>query len=742
MPPTSESDRGPRLRVQRLRKQLIEPLFAVIPEASNLNLPPLIVRNRRERAKQRLAVALSSLGTDEVPGPLRDELEGLVMSWARRHFDDGFADVEAFEIQCAEEGDVVVAEVPQAMDTTQDMVEWSYRQVVLDRHGTLEIHGLPAGEPAIMRLDLGFAPLYLMGDSPPRTLRVGDMAVQVAPREPAAEVLQQHEHVLLVGGAGSGKTTLVNFLAARSASAGLRAGAGWRAEPVPFVVPVRALDKPRLDEDTIAWLSGCERSFVDQVLGKRRAHVLIDGLDEATGEAGARLMRAIGEFAQRHPGNRLLLTSRPLAPPARLAPPLPSFAERRLLPLGPEDVEGFVDRWYALVMPPADPAAQEALRAATAPLKAFLRQSRPAARLAETPLLCATLCIAYHGHGQRLPAGRGALYELCAGVLHDERQHARSPEPALREAKLRWRLLADLAAFMHRAHVTDLPAAWAVRRFAAQLPAMGRGAGEAARLLERMTARSHLLQHRRGDHLAFAHPIFQEYLTALHYVSVGRPDALLASLPDPFWQDVIVLGSALRGLDAGRLLRGLLDADPAGAGAGTLLAARCLDAVGEAAPALREEVEQRIARLLPITTEEGVRQVVAFGEAAAAVLLRALQGQSGPERAALVAALGELRHEPAAGHLLPLLAEGQPTPLALTLTLPGGAQATLPAGAELARVAALALLCLADSSRGAEAGMRRALSAAAVHPAAIDTLRGLGAQDVSPPIARVLGALL
>jgi hypothetical protein len=87
--------------------------------ASNY-VPAVVFENRRRRAQERIQDALASRGSDAVSPALEREIRQLVRGWARQSFADGFKEVEEFEIRCAREHDLVMA---QASGNTEEILK-------------------------------------------------------------------------------------------------------------------------------------------------------------------------------------------------------------------------------------------------------------------------------------------------------------------------------------------------------------------------------------------------------------------------------------------------------------------------------------------------------------------------------------------------------------------------------------------------------------------------------------------
>ncbi|MCP5116261.1 MAG: hypothetical protein GY953_35990, partial [bacterium] len=179
------------------------------------SVPEVVLENRRKRAEIRPLDALVTRGSPNLPRDLTKEATTLVRDWAKASFVDGFQPVDEFEIQCARDHDLVVAEESGDVERVLDVLERDYRRDIEEQYGSIELSGIQVSHRVYERLEEVFVPLHL--EPIPIFDKDQAAALLVRPRQPFSEVLRDHRHVLIIGSPGSGKSTLVAYLASRCA---------------------------------------------------------------------------------------------------------------------------------------------------------------------------------------------------------------------------------------------------------------------------------------------------------------------------------------------------------------------------------------------------------------------------------------------------------------------------------------------------------------------------------------------
>ncbi|WP_399887037.1 NACHT domain-containing protein [Streptomyces sp. BBFR51] len=498
---------------------------------------------------------------------------------------------------------------PDARDTA---FERRYLPYVAEQHNRVTIYGIDLRDsPDRWPLEVAYLSLEATGDEEPAALPVEYTEPERTVRLPAEDALLTHERVLLRGDAGSGKTTLVQWLAVTAARDGDR---------IPYVLPLRTLIRAGALPSPAAFLTavGCPltpaEGWAERVLSAGRGLVLVDGLDEIPAADRHRTRDWLLALIRAFPGNRWLLTSRPSAVrPDWLA--AEGFRELALTPMRQADVATFVRRWHAAARAPEYEAR----------LLDALRTKRDLARLATNPLMCGLICALHRERRGYLPTGRKELYDAALTMLLARRDRERGMETVELSEEAQLELLQRLAYALVLSGRTEMEVETAEGIVERSLPsvASAAGQGDAATVLRALVLRSGLLRQPGEGVLHFVHRTFQDYLGARYAVEEGHLDVLAGHAGDTQWEDVIRMAVAhARPGERAMLLRRLLAENEPRL---TLLALACLEHATALDPAVRTEVEARAGALIPPGSTEEAKVLAEAGP----LVLELLPGPEG-----------------------------------------------------------------------------------------------------------------
>ncbi|MYY84730.1 MULTISPECIES: NACHT domain-containing protein [unclassified Streptomyces] len=527
--------------------------------------------------------------------------------------------------------DELIARRPTA--GAQDVTfERRYLAYVAKKHSKLTIFGIDlTGSPGKWPLDAAYMSLEAVEPGRVATARFLSGAeyhaeeveiVEHAPPVPADQALATHDRVLLRGEAGSGKTTLVQWLAVSATRRDVAGPAPSSTHPsmaylddhVPYVLPLRTLTRhgERLPAPAdFLTAVGCPlagtqpKGWEARVLAAGRALVLIDGIDEIPDAERDRTRAWLSDLIDAFPGNRWLVTSRPAAVREDWLTD-EGFTELTLSAMRQEEVTAFIQRWHTAATTGV-PEEDAELAAYEGQLLDAVRSKPDLGRLATNPLMCGLICALHRDRRGFLPLGRKDLYTAALSMLlvrRDRERHMAVPE--LREEP-QLQLLQRLAYWLIRNGRTEMDRSRAEAIIADALPAVPELAplGDARAVYTHFLHRSGLLREPGPGTVDFVHRTFQDFLGARAAVDEGDFGVLARHAADDQWEDVIRMAVAqARPRERAEILGDLLahgdrHPDEAARKRIHLLAAACLEHAAELAPAVREEVERRTAALIP-----------------------------------------------------------------------------------------------------------------------------------------------
>ncbi|MGH7491108.1 MAG: SUMF1/EgtB/PvdO family nonheme iron enzyme [bacterium] len=418
----------------------------------------------------------------------------------------------------------------------------------------------------------------------------------------ALEQLNRHQHLVLPGDPGSGKSTFVNFVALCLTGEGLgRAEANLKLlkrplpaedvekkqRPQPWThgapLPLRVIlrDFAAQGLPAIGSTATAEHlwQFIAAELGRHnladyaqhlRAELLdigglllLDGLDEVP-EAHQRrqqLKQAVEDFVGCYGKCRVLVTSRTYAY-QKQDWRLNNFAETALAPFTEIQIQHFIKHWYAHIaavrgMSPDDAQGRAVL------LKRAIAGSMRLQGLAERPLLLTLMASLHAWRGGSLPERREELYSDTVDLLLDWWESPKVVREPGGQVRVEQSSLAEYLT-VDRKKVRELLNELAYEAHAAQ-PELTGTADVAEdsllsglmrlstnpdvrlpRLIEYLSQRAGLLLPRGVQVYTFPHRTFQEYLAACYLTDYDYPDkvAQLARQDPNRWREVAMLAGA------------------------------------------------------------------------------------------------------------------------------------------------------------------------------------------------------
>ncbi|PSN14916.1 hypothetical protein C7293_09530 [filamentous cyanobacterium CCT1] len=573
-----------------------------------------------------------------------------------------------------------------------------YRGVVKDELDRLEVFGLPRMDRLTSQQSLSMAYITLSAseivDGDDEEVAVREFAFRMGhpvtvgelPDREQRRVLSQVDEaicdcrrLLIRGGAGAGKSTLMQWLAVRAASQSFEGKLiTWNAK-IPFFIRLRSLigaefpppEKfPALIAKNIA--TQMPEGWVHRYLDRGQALVLIDGVDELPRQAREDFFEALKALVRDFPYATYVVTSRPSGLKSADGDVWQvwedwvanhDFKNLTLEPMTPPKVEAFVTRWHAAL-----PSAQASINLEQSPeqtaqkLIRQLRQRPELQRLASTPLLCAMICALHRERLETLPNARLQLYRECIDMLLNRRDEGRKISlddsyPMGLDESQKIELLQSLALKLMRADLSSLETERVDKHFDLELKKTSLPetvTGEQIRAL--FVDRAALLREPIVGEIDFAHRTFQEYLAAKAVLAEDSIEELLKKASDDQWREAIIAAVGLAGVKERSKLLEFLTGNAAGdarvklmsffdSGESTknrknllLLAVACLETATTVEPDIRRRVLERAKVVMPPKDDDEVAVVVRAGNEVVP-LLRYNAAYSGEEASNCIDAL-------------------------------------------------------------------------------------------------------
>ncbi|MDX3228220.1 NACHT domain-containing protein [Streptomyces sp. ME19-01-6] len=548
--------------------------------------------------------------------------------------------------------DILIERIPS--QSAEDAgFEKDYADFVQKKYGTLTIVGIDLSQAeASWPLDAAYlsleaiaprdrAPAALDGQIPALDREVAILDGQIATLDgevtaapeapvPADQALSGHSRVLLRGVAGSGKTTLVQWLAVCAARQQPPRGMEQLIGRVPFVLPLRTIARQDALPTPDRFLAAVRNprhgaqpaGWADRVLSAGRGLLLIDGIDEIPERDRERTRAWLSDLLLAYPDNLWLVTSRPSAVADDWLE-TEGFAEFALAPMSHDNLGAFIDRWHdaarATCRTDEDRTVLDGYQSA---LHTAVRTKQDLGRLVTNPLMCGLICALHRARRGYLPPGRKALYDAALSMLltrRDTERHIYAPGDVQLDEEPQVQLLQRLAYYLIRNGEAELDRAQAERIIADALPSVPAAAalGDAPRILNHLLLRSGLLREPSVGTIDFVHRTFQDFLGAKAVVEAWDLGLLISRADDTQWEDVFRMAVAhARPRERGALLTKLLERGSNHRAVRTrvhLLAMACLEHAADLDPGVRDLVKEHADELIPPMDASAARALADAG---------------------------------------------------------------------------------------------------------------------------------
>ena len=397
------------------------------------------------------------------------------------------------------------------------------------------------------------------------------------------EVVRRHDHLVILGDPGSGKTTMLRYLALKHAQALWESRSAVDNElGLPhFPILIRIADyvesgvwKEKSLSNFLAdyFMHECPivglANLIHAELAGGNCLILLDGLDEIVRADERRdVVQRIEDFVRHYENvpNRFIITSRIVGYSS--APLGALFTCYTVQEMDKTRIRRFLERWCKAVETAQTPDLSPETRDAKAQreIEGIMRAvsaSLGVHHLAANPLFLRTLAL-IHRTGAQLPQKRIELYKLAADTLvRIWHPSPNIPEPTILEDRNLTPLLSRLAYWLHTNKPTGIATEGEVYIVLGEEWARIKGLlwdeenlaikSEIENFLQVVREYTGLFVERAPRRYGFMHLTFEEYYAARYLVarSKSRAKMLREHLHDPRWREPILLALGFVGLDS------------------------------------------------------------------------------------------------------------------------------------------------------------------------------------------------
>jgi predicted NACHT family NTPase len=336
-------------------------------------------------------------------------------------------------------------------------------------------------------------------------------------RVPGLEVLAKNTNLIVVGKPGSGKTTYLQRVVTECNAGNLQ------AHRIPVLIRLRDFvrDGRKLIYSLKPYLEKCwQLSDAETVLKQGRVLVLLDGLDEVTGEDGKNITEEIKKFSRDYPQVQVIVTCRTQSFTGEMDWKSLNFEFVEVADFNEGQVRSFSEHWFKTVM--GNELAGVA-RAGKFLEQLFWESNKPIRGLAITPILLSLTCVVFHST-EKFYSKRSKLYEEGLELLLEQWDKSREIErdEIYRDLSVerKLELLSYLAVKKFEQTQYVLFEQTEIEGYIAEF--LGIGQRDSRTVLRAMEAQHGLLIERSQKVWSFSHLTFQEYLVAK--AMINSPD--------------------------------------------------------------------------------------------------------------------------------------------------------------------------------------------------------------------------
>ena len=480
-----------------------------------------------------------------------------------------------------------MASISTASESNIQQFEEEFRREVARRYDELNLFGIDISREA-RKYQLSVAYISL-------SMELSESGNQAALQDsyPVEEVLDRYPKLVALGGAGQGKTTLMQWLTVMCGRKTFPESMKEWNDRIPFLIKLRTIldrDMPVEGEFTAIMASELptdnkpHKDWEIKILKEGRAVIMVDGFDEVPQERREKVIKWLDILSKKYPNNRYILTSRPSSYKQEFSLTDAGFEAVKLQPMTPDAMREFILHWHRAISLVLNPINPDYLADEAEKLLDELKQKKSLRQLVTNPLLCGVICALHHDRHGYLPNNRTEIYEATCQMLLERRDLERKvaeKDAALKSLSYTDKrvFLNDLAQWMMLNGQTVIQKSQIFKLFRDKihyLPDLREKGLQEDALLDYFLERSGLLQQIGPNEVHFAHRTFQEYMAAKEFVDKDSMGFLKKNAGNDYWNETILLALGLCSNASSRLFISDL-----------LKVARKLEDMGSTMPATR-----------------------------------------------------------------------------------------------------------------------------------------------------------
>lgn len=304
----------------------------------------------------------------------------------------------------------------KSAEVTYREYESIYREKLIEKYSKVEIIGSGLKDRNIRRYDISSAYVELNCI----TNEEYDEEIELS------QVFSHNNVVWIKGEAGSGKTTFLQWVAVCAAKNEYQKIENIR-NTIPIVIGLRSIEWPLNLQDIVNKITGafgnnCPEGWVLELLKKRRAILLFDGLDEIPKLRREETYSFIENIVGRYSQIKVLLTARNSVNDYIVC----DSAYYEIVPMKIESIKKFILYWHRSILRRDAVVKDEEIKKLQHNLILKIVESQALKVLARNPLLCAMICALNFVNNEQLPDDKMELYDKCCEMLMDTRDNQRN----------------------------------------------------------------------------------------------------------------------------------------------------------------------------------------------------------------------------------------------------------------------------------------------------------------------------